>query len=98
MRAILSAFHFMKKEMTFAIEKMSKKIIILNGSPRKKGNTSSITAEFIKGAREAGNEVDEFMLSSMKINGCIGCWKGGKNIEHPCAQKDDMDKIYPKYI
>ncbi len=78
-------------------EKMSKKIIILNGSPRKKGNTSSITAEFIKGAREAGNEVDEFMLSSMKINGCIGCWNGGKDIAHPCAQKDGMDEIYPKY-
>ena len=52
---------------------MAKKIIILNGSPRKKGNTSSITAEFIKGATEAGNEVEEFMLLSMKINGCIGC-------------------------
>ena len=77
---------------------MGKKIIILNGSARKKGNTSSITAEFIKGATEAGNEVEEFMISSMKINGCIGCWKGGKNSEHPCAQKDDMDEIYPKYI
>lgn len=77
---------------------MAKKIIILNGSPRKKRNTSSITAEFIKGATEAGNEVEEFMLSTMKINGCIGCWKGGKNSEHPCTQKDGMDDIYPKYI
>ena len=76
---------------------MAKKIIILNGSPRKNGNTSALTAEFAKGAEEAGNEVKEFMLSSMKINGCLGCWHGGKDPEHPCAQKDDMEQIYPYY-
>lgn len=73
------------------------KIVVFNGSPRKKGNTSSLTSEFIRGAEEAGNEVEEFMLSSMKIKGCVGCWRGGKNPESPCAQKDDMDEIYPKY-
>jgi multimeric flavodoxin WrbA len=34
---------------------MAKNIIILNGSPRKKGNTSALTAAFAKGAEEAGN-------------------------------------------
>lgn len=76
---------------------MAKKIIVLNGSPRKNGNTSALTAEFIKGAAESGNEVEEFMLSSMKINGCIGCWCGGKDPEHPCTQRDDMELIYSKY-
>ena len=36
---------------------MAKKIIILNGSPRKNGNTSALTALFKKGAEEAGNTV-----------------------------------------
>lgn len=76
---------------------MSKKIVILNGSPRKNGNTSALTAAFKKGAEEAGNTVTEFHLSTMKINGCLGCWCGGKDPEHPCAQRDDMDKIYPVY-
>ena len=76
---------------------MAKKIVILNGSPRKKGNTSALTAAFTKGAREAGHEVNEFMLSAMKINGCLGCWQGGKDTEHPCTQRDDMEKIYPYY-
>lgn len=76
---------------------MAKNIIILNGSPRPKGNTSALTAEFKKGAEEAGNKVTEFQLSRMKINGCIGCWGGGKDSEHPCSQRDDMDKIYPLY-
>lgn len=76
---------------------MSKKIIILNGSPRPNGNTSSLTAAFRKGAEEAGNRVTEFQLSGMNINGCAGCWRGGKDPEHPCTQRDDMDKIYPLY-
>lgn len=76
---------------------MSKKIIILNGSPRKTGNTTALTAEFKKGAEEAGNIVTEFFLDTMNINGCKGCFGGGKNPDSPCAQKDDMDKIYPVY-
>ena len=78
-------------------ENMSKNIIILNGSPRKSGNTSALTAAFARGAEEAGNKVTEFHLSSMKINGCIGCWQGGKDPEHPCSQRDDMEQIYPAY-
>ena len=32
---------------------MAKNIIILNGSPRVRGNTSALTAEFKRGAEEA---------------------------------------------
>ena len=39
---------------------MAKKIVILNGSPRANGNTSALTAQFKKGAEEAGNTVTEF--------------------------------------
>ena len=76
---------------------MSKKIVILNGSPRKSGNTSAITAAFTKGAESAGNEVTEFFLDGMNIHGCKGCFGGGKNPDSPCVQKDDMDKIYPAF-
>ena len=76
---------------------MGKKIVILNGSPRKNGNTTALTAQFIRGAEEAGNTVTEFLLDGMNINGCKGCWQGGKNPDSPCAQKDDMEKIYPVY-
>ena len=76
---------------------MAKKIVILNGSPRKNGNTSALTAAFKRGAEEAGNTVTEFHLSDMNINGCLGCWGGGKDAAHPCAQRDDMEQIYPAY-
>lgn len=76
---------------------MNKKILILNGSPRKLGNTAALTAAFTKGAEEAGNKVTEFFLDKMNINGCKGCFGGGKDFCSPCVQKDDMDKIYPVY-
>lgn len=74
---------------------MSKKIVILNGSPRKKGNTSALIKAFTEGAESAGNSVKEFFLDSMNIHGCKGCFGGHSNQECPCVQKDDMSKIYP---
>ena len=74
---------------------MGKKIIILNGSPRKKGNTSALAAEFTRGAKEAGHTVTEFFLDSMDIHGCKGFFGGHSSRECPCVQKDDMMQIYP---
>lgn len=76
---------------------MEKKIVILNGSPRSNGNTSTLIREFTVGAEEAGNTVTSFLLHDMNIHGCKGCWKGGKNPDSPCTTKDDMDQIYPIY-
>lgn len=76
---------------------MGKKIIVLNGSPRKNGNTSALVKAFREGAESAGHTVTEFWLGGMKINGCRGCCAGGKNPESPCVQKDDMEQIYPAY-
>ncbi len=74
---------------------ISKKIIVLNGSPRAKGNTSALVDEFKKGAEEIGCEVTIFQLDKMNIHGCKGCFGGGKNFEHPCVQRDDMEKFIP---
>ena len=74
---------------------MGKKIVILNGSPRKKGNTSALVKSFTEGAESAGNTVTEFFLSGMDIHGCKGCFGGHSSREYPCVQKDDMAQIYP---
>lgn len=76
---------------------MSKKIIVLNGSPRANGNTAELVGRFIKGAEEAGHEILRFDLQKMKIAPCLGCCAGGREPEHPCTQRDDMDKIYPAF-
>ncbi len=74
---------------------MAKKIVILNGSPRKTGNTSALVQAFTEGAESAGHTVTEFFLDSMDIHGCKGCFGGRSSKECPCVQKDDMAKIYP---
>ena len=74
---------------------MSKKIVILNGSPRKIGNTSELVKAFTEGAESVGNKVTTFHLDSMDIHGCKGCFGGDNSKECPCVQKDDMAQIYP---
>lgn len=76
---------------------MAKKILVLNGSPRLKGNTAMLCDAFIEGAQGAGHEIQRFDLQRLNIKGCIGCMKGGKDPASPCTQKDDMDKIYGPY-
>lgn len=77
---------------------MSKKIVILNGSPRKGGNTALLCEAFTTGAQSSGHSVTRFDLQKMNIHGCIGCMKGGKDPASPCVQKDDMEAIYPAYV
>ena len=74
---------------------MAKSIVILNGSPRQKGNTSMLVKAFTEGAESAGHTVTEFFLGGMDIHGCKGCFGGHSGKECPCVQHDDMDKIYP---
>lgn len=74
-----------------------KKILILNGSPRKNGKTTSLVKAFIEGAESAGNEVKEFYLQGMNIGGCLACEACSRNGGH-CSQKDDMDQINEAYL
>lgn len=74
---------------------MSKKIVILNGSPRKNGNTSALVKAFTEGAESVGHRVTTFFLDGMDIHGCKGCFGGHSSREYPCVQRDDMVQIYP---
>lgn len=71
---------------------MSKKVLVLSGSPRKGGNSDLLCDEFVKGAKESGNDVQKIFIRSKKIGYCNACYycssNGGK-----CAIKDDMAEI-----
>ena len=45
---------------------MSGNIVILNGSPRKKGNTSTLVQAFREGAESAGHQVTELFLGDLE--------------------------------
>ena len=74
---------------------MGKNIVILNRSPRQKGNTSMLVKAFTEGAESAGHTVTGFFLGGMDIHGCKGCFGGHSSRECPCVQRDDMAQIYP---
>ena len=72
---------------------MSKKIVILNGSPRRSGNTSALVKAFTRGTEEAGNTVTEFFLDGRDIHGCKGCFGGDNSRDCPCVQQDGFDHL-----
>ena len=73
-----------------------KKIVILNGSPRKNGKTASLVKAFVEGAESVGNEVKEFYIDGMNIASCKACEACSRNGGF-CPQKDDMEKINEAY-
>lgn len=75
---------------------MSKKVLILSGSPRKDGNSDILCNEFMRGAAESGNEVDKIRVAEKKIGFCTGCYACRNT--GVCAIKDDMDEVMQKLI
>lgn len=67
------------------------KIVILTGSPRKKGNSNYLAERFAQGASEAGHEVFTFDCAKQSFKGCAACDFCGMN--GPCSQKDDFTNI-----
>ncbi len=68
------------------------KVTVLNGSPRRGGNTETMITEFCKGAKEAGHETEVINVAAMNIKGCLGCQYCFSH-EGVCVQKDDMAKV-----
>ncbi len=71
------------------------KIIVLNGSPRKGGNTDTLVKSFVNGAKD-NNEVEVVSVTDYRVNPCIGCNTCFTREGNLCFQKDDMTKIYEK--
>ena len=75
---------------------MSKKVLILSSSPRKKGNSNALCDRFMEGAVEAGHQVEKVVLAEKKINYCTACYACQKTGR--CAQKDDMASILDSMV
>ena len=70
-------------------------IVILNGSPRPKGNTAAMVAAYREGAESAGHTVTVFDVCHMRIAGCLACEHCHQRNPRTCVQADDMRLIYP---
>ena len=66
-------------------------IVAIYGSPRRKGNTSMLLEQAVRGARDAGARVEEIVLRDLKMSPCLeiyGCKETGR-----CVIKDDFHRV-----
>ena len=76
---------------------MSKKIVVITGSPRKKGNSFAMTEAFIKAAQVKGYSVTRFDAAFKHVSGCHACetcYKTGK----ACSFDDDFNELAPSIL
>lgn len=76
---------------------MVKKVLIISSSPRRGANSDTLCDEFMRGAADAGNDVEKIFLRDKKINYCVACGTCF-NLHKPCPQHDDADSIVQKMI
>lgn len=70
------------------------KILVLNGSPRPKGNTAEMVSVFQDSAEKAGHEVVVINVCRKNIGGCLACEYCHDRSNGECFQHDDMQEIY----
>ena len=76
---------------------MSKKIVVITGSPRKNGNSFAMTDAFIQAAEAKGHTVTRFDAAMKKVGGChacMTCYSTGK----ACSFDDDFNTIAPAIL
>lgn len=72
------------------------RIIILQGSPNRRGSTYMLADSFRRGAESAGHSVELIEAAYAGVNPCTGCVHCG--YEGPCARRDGMDAIRQKIL
>ena len=81
------------------------KVLAINGSPRKLGNTQQLVDALLEGARQMGGDEVQvetetaFVYDIPNIKGCVGCL--GCKMNNPktyghCVRRDDMTPLIEK--
>lgn len=73
---------------------MNKNVLVISTSLRKGGNSDTLAEELIRGAKDAGNNVEKISLEGKTIGFCKGCLICQKTQE--CVIKDDAVNIAKK--
>lgn len=72
------------------------RILALNGSPRRRGNTEVLLDAIARGATAVGSAIEVVRVSDLDVHPCIGC--GGCDKTGECVLEDDMTGLYPKIL
>lgn len=77
---------------------MGKKVLVVLGSPRRKGNSAILADQIARGAAAENAKVETIYLNGKKISPCQACMKCQKKRSTGCSIQDDMQDIYRKLI
>jgi len=66
------------------------KVLGINCSPRKGGNTEILIKEVFKALEKEGIKTEFFQLGGKRVSGCVACMKCKKEGDGRCHQKNDI--------
>jgi multimeric flavodoxin WrbA len=75
---------------------VARKILVILGSPRPKGNSVLLAESAVRGASELGASCETVTLQGMRIAPCRACDSCRKPLGSGCAIRDDMQSLYPR--
>lgn len=81
-----------------AEKKKAKRVIVLLGSPRQKGNSTILAKQISEGAKSLGAMVETIFLHGREIAPCKSCYACQKPDSKGCSIDDDMQPIYLKLL
>jgi multimeric flavodoxin WrbA len=84
-------------ELSSGGEEILMRTLVIQGSPKKNGNTATLAKRFLEGLSGGGSgaEITEFWLNDLEIKPCQGCFQcAGK---YRCVIADDMQQLYPAF-
>jgi multimeric flavodoxin WrbA len=73
-------------------ERAAMKILGIDGSPRKNGNTEKLVKTILQGAEANGAETRHYKVARMNISPCFGCMDCRES--GICIHEDDMTPLY----
>ena len=78
---------------TYIMHETWAKVVALNGSARKGGNTAILLRTVLKELEAEGIETELIELSGAMIHGCMACRKCSTRKNRHCSQTDDMGNV-----
>lgn len=76
---------------------MNKKIVVLTGSARKRGNSNKMAETFMETAKAKGHMIIHYDTTAMTLTGCRGC-ESCYSTGRPCTFEDDFNNIAPDLL
>jgi multimeric flavodoxin WrbA len=75
-----------------------RRVLILLGSPRERGNSASLAARVEEGVESAGGVCERIFLHRLRISPCSACGRCQADLDRFCVIEDDMQALYPRIV